>query len=132
MLAAVASENRKLKGSTSSLSSRQRINLREWLTELEKSKEWRVISVDRKGQNQSTVKHQSRVEISSVDSEEAAGQKSQKVKLMCCKIVKYSEKTYPTATLSTTNPTWFELGLSLGLRGGKPTTNHLSYATAQA
>jgi hypothetical protein len=61
-----------------SLSGRQRINLRGWLTEL----------TDSEGSNQSTVKHQSRVEISSVESEEDAGQKSQKVKFMCCKIVK--------------------------------------------
>jgi hypothetical protein len=39
---------------------------------------------------------------------------------------KYSEKTYPSATLSTTNPTWSDLGR----RGGKPATNCLSYGTA--
>jgi hypothetical protein len=40
---------------------------------------------------------------------------------------KYSEKSYPCATLSTTNPTWPNLGSNLGRRGGKPATNHLSY-----
>jgi hypothetical protein len=40
---------------------------------------------------------------------------------------KYSEKTYPSATLSTTNPTWADPGS----RGGKPTTNRLSYSTAK-
>jgi hypothetical protein len=32
---------------------------------------------------------------------------------------KYSDKTCPSATLSTTNPTWLDLGLNPG-RGGKP------------
>jgi hypothetical protein len=36
---------------------------------------------------------------------------------------KYSEKTCPSATLSTTNPTWPDPGR----RGGKPATNCLSY-----
>jgi hypothetical protein len=35
----------------------------------------------------------------------------------------------PSATLSTTNPTWPDLGSKLGRRGGKPATNRLSYAT---
>jgi hypothetical protein len=39
---------------------------------------------------------------------------------------KYSEKTCPSATLSTTNPTW----LNPGRRGGKPATNRLSYGAA--
>jgi hypothetical protein len=39
---------------------------------------------------------------------------------------KYSEKTCPNATLSTTNPTW----PNPGRRGGKPATNHLSYGMA--
>jgi hypothetical protein len=43
---------------------------------------------------------------------------------------KYSEKTCLSATLSTTNPTWPDPGLNLGLRGGKPATNRLSYGTA--
>jgi hypothetical protein len=40
---------------------------------------------------------------------------------------KYSEKTFPTATLSTTNPTWPDLGSNPGRLGGKPATNRLSY-----
>jgi hypothetical protein len=43
---------------------------------------------------------------------------------------KYSEKTYPSATLSTTNPTWPGPGLNPGRRGGKPATNRLSYGAA--
>jgi hypothetical protein len=43
---------------------------------------------------------------------------------------KYSEKTCPSATLFTTNPTWPDLGSNPGRRGGKPATNHLSYGTA--
>jgi hypothetical protein len=43
---------------------------------------------------------------------------------------KYSEKTYPTFTLSTTNPTWPDLCLTPGHRGGKPAINRLSYGTA--
>jgi hypothetical protein len=35
---------------------------------------------------------------------------------------KYSEKTCPSATLSTTNPTWLDPGSNPGLRGGKPAT----------
>jgi hypothetical protein len=35
---------------------------------------------------------------------------------------KYSEKTYPSATLSTTNPTWLDPGLKPGRRCGKPST----------
>jgi hypothetical protein len=42
----------------------------------------------------------------------------------------YSEKTFPSATLSTTNPTWPDLGSNPGRRGGKPATNRLSYGTA--
>jgi hypothetical protein len=37
---------------------------------------------------------------------------------------KYSEKTCPSATLSTTNPTWPDLGSNLGRHGGKPATNY--------
>jgi hypothetical protein len=40
---------------------------------------------------------------------------------------KYSEKTCPSATLSTTNPTWLDPGLNPGRRCGKPATNRLSY-----
>jgi hypothetical protein len=44
---------------------------------------------------------------------------------------KYSEKTCPRATLSTTNPTWPDLGLNPGRRRGeKPVTNRPSYGTA--
>jgi hypothetical protein len=43
---------------------------------------------------------------------------------------KYSEKTCPSATLSTTNPTWPDLGANPGRRGGKPETSRLSYGTA--
>jgi hypothetical protein len=40
------------------------------------------------------------------------------------------EQTYPSATLSTINPTWPDLGSKPGRRGGKPATNRLSYGTA--
>jgi hypothetical protein len=43
---------------------------------------------------------------------------------------KYSEKTCPSATLSTTNPTWPDLGSNPDRRVGKPATNCLSYGTA--
>jgi hypothetical protein len=33
----------------------------------------------------------------------------------------------PSATLSTTNPTWPDLGSNQGRRGGKTATNRLSY-----
>jgi hypothetical protein len=39
---------------------------------------------------------------------------------------KYSEKTYPSATSSTTDPTWLDLGSNLGRCGGKPAANPLS------
>jgi hypothetical protein len=42
---------------------------------------------------------------------------------------KCSEKTCPSATLSTTNPTWLDPGSNPGHRGGKPVTNHLSNGT---
>jgi hypothetical protein len=45
---------------------------------------------------------------------------------------KYTEKTWPSATLSTTNPTWLGPGLNPGRRGGKPATNRLSYGAAHA
>jgi hypothetical protein len=44
---------------------------------------------------------------------------------------KYTEKTCPSATLSTTSPTWPDLGSNPGRRGGNPATNRLSYGTAQ-
>jgi hypothetical protein len=40
---------------------------------------------------------------------------------------KYSEKTCPIVSLSTTNPTWPDPGANPGRRGGKPGTNSLSY-----
>jgi hypothetical protein len=40
---------------------------------------------------------------------------------------KYWEKTCPSATLSTTNLTWPDLGSNPGGYGGKPATNRLSY-----
>jgi hypothetical protein len=43
---------------------------------------------------------------------------------------KYSEKTCPKATLSTTNHTWPDPGSNPGPRGGKPATNRLSYGAA--
>jgi hypothetical protein len=43
---------------------------------------------------------------------------------------KYSERTCPSATLSTTNPTGPDLGSNPGRRGGKPASNRLSYGTA--
>jgi hypothetical protein len=42
---------------------------------------------------------------------------------------KYSEKTFPSAALSTTNPTCCP-DANPGRRGGKPATNRLSYGTA--
>jgi hypothetical protein len=45
---------------------------------------------------------------------------------------KYSEKTCPGATLSTTNPTWPDPGLNPGRRGGKPATNRFSYGAAKS
>jgi hypothetical protein len=43
---------------------------------------------------------------------------------------KYLEKTRPSATLSTTNPTWPDLGSNPGSCGGKPATNRLIYGVA--
>jgi hypothetical protein len=45
---------------------------------------------------------------------------------------KNSEKTRPSATLFTTNPTWSDLGSNPGRRGGKPATNRLIYGAAIA
>jgi hypothetical protein len=45
---------------------------------------------------------------------------------------KYSEKTCSRATLSTTNPTWPDLGSNPGRHGGKPATNRLSYGAASS
>jgi hypothetical protein len=44
---------------------------------------------------------------------------------------KYSEKTCPSVSLFTTNPTWPNLASNPGSRGGKPATNRLSYGTAK-
>jgi hypothetical protein len=38
--------------------------------------------------------------------------------------------TCPSATLSTTNPTWTHPGSNPGLRGERPATNSLSHGTA--
>jgi hypothetical protein len=43
---------------------------------------------------------------------------------------KDSEKTCPSATLSTTNPTCLDPVLIPGRQGGKPATNRLSYGAA--
>jgi hypothetical protein len=43
---------------------------------------------------------------------------------------KYSEITCPSATLSTKNPTWPDLGSNTGPRCEKPAINRLSYGTA--
>jgi hypothetical protein len=39
-------------------------------------------------------------------------------------------KTCPSATLSTTNPTWTDPASNPGLRGGRPAANRLSHGTA--
>jgi hypothetical protein len=39
-------------------------------------------------------------------------------------------ETCPSATLSTTNPTWIDPGANLGLHGERPATNDLSHGTA--
>jgi hypothetical protein len=44
---------------------------------------------------------------------------------------KYSEKTCPSSTLSTTNPTLPDLGSIPDRSGGKPATNRLSCGTAR-
>jgi hypothetical protein len=41
-------------------------------------------------------------------------------------------KTCPSATLSTTNPTWTDLGSNPGLHGGRPVANFLSHGTPLA
>jgi hypothetical protein len=43
---------------------------------------------------------------------------------------KYSEKTSPSAILSTTNPTWPDPGSNQGRHVGNPATNRLSYGAA--
>jgi hypothetical protein len=44
--------------------------------------------------------------------------------------LKYSEKIWPSATMSTINPTRLGPVLNPGRRGGKPATNRLSYGAA--
>jgi hypothetical protein len=44
---------------------------------------------------------------------------------------KYLEKDCPSATLSTTIPTWPDRGSNSGRREGKPATNRLSYGAAE-
>jgi hypothetical protein len=39
-------------------------------------------------------------------------------------------ETCPSATLSTTNPTWIDLKSNLGLRGERPAIDSLSHGTA--
>jgi hypothetical protein len=39
-------------------------------------------------------------------------------------------KTCPSSTLSTTNPTWIDLGVNPGLHIERPATNHLSHGMA--
>jgi hypothetical protein len=39
-------------------------------------------------------------------------------------------KTFPSASLSTTNPTWTDPLSNPGLRGGRPAANRLSHGTA--
>jgi hypothetical protein len=39
-------------------------------------------------------------------------------------------KICPSATLSTTNPTWTDPGTNPGLRGGRPAANRLSHGTS--
>jgi hypothetical protein len=43
--------------------------------------------------------------------------------------LKHSEKTYPSAALSTTNPTWLHPCSNTSRRSGKPASNRLSYGT---
>jgi hypothetical protein len=50
---------------------------------------------------------------------------------VCQGKLRYSEKTCPSATLSTINPSWFDPGSNPGRRGGEPATNRLSYGTAK-
>jgi hypothetical protein len=44
--------------------------------------------------------------------------------------IKYSEKTCPSATLSTTSSTWPDMCANPSRGGGKPATNRLSYGAA--
>jgi hypothetical protein len=42
-----------------------------------------------------------------------------------------TSRAYPSASLSTTNPTWPVMGLNLGCHSGKLAANHVSYGTAE-
>jgi hypothetical protein len=44
---------------------------------------------------------------------------------------KYSEKTCPSATLSSTDPTWPDQGSNTGRCGRKPAINRLNYGTVR-
>jgi hypothetical protein len=44
--------------------------------------------------------------------------------------MKLTGETYPSATLSTTNPKWIDHGSNPGVRGERPATNRLSHGTA--
>jgi hypothetical protein len=41
-----------------------------------------------------------------------------------------TEKPYPSATMSTANPTWTDPGVNLGLHDERPATNNLSHGKA--
>jgi hypothetical protein len=41
------------------------------------------------------------------------------------------EKTYPSATLPTTNPTWSDPSANTGLRGERPAINRLNHGMAK-
>jgi hypothetical protein len=45
---------------------------------------------------------------------------------------KYSEKSYPSVTVSTRNHTWPDTGSNPDRRGGKPETNRMSYGADSA
>jgi hypothetical protein len=47
-----------------------------------------------------------------------------------CGKLNNSEKTYPSATLSTKNPTWKDQGMNPGLHSERLVTNHLSHNMA--
>jgi hypothetical protein len=45
--------------------------------------------------------------------------------------IRTRRKPCPSATLSTTNPTWTDPGSNPGVRGERPAINRLSHGTAQ-
>jgi hypothetical protein len=47
----------------------------------------------------------------------------------CYSRQRYRSKTYPSATLSTTNTTWSGPDTNRGFCDGRPATNRLSYGT---